>query len=278
MCLMGPGGSDVRRALVVEDDEDIRDLLVDTLTPQGFEVSRAESGRQGIETARSESPDLVTLDLGLPDLDGVEVCRRLREFSDAYIVMITARQDEIDRLIGLETGADDYLSKPFSPRELKARVNAMFRRPRSQTQQNGAQAQAVPAQATTASGGSDSALEEIAHAWGEGPPPDDHEVLRHGPLVVDVDGRGVLLDGEELTLTRTEFDLLVTLLRAPKRVWTREVLLRSVWGNEWASDYHLVEVHVGNLRRKLGDSGRESRFVRTVRGVGYRMEPPEPTR
>ena len=234
-----------RRALVVEDDSDIRGLIVHSLAMQGFNVDSAPTGRQGLELARELQPDIITLDLGLPDLDGIEVCRRIRDFSDAYIVMITARQDEIDRLIGLETGADDYLIKPFSPRELQARVNAMFRRPRGRSPRSLASA------------------------------PTDGEHFVHGSVNVDVEGRVAMLDGAELSLTRTEFDILAMLLSSPKRVWTRDVLLRAVWGDDWASDYHLVEVHVANLRRKLGDNGRNSRFIRTVRGVGYRMEVPE---
>lgn len=228
-----------RRALVVEDDADIRELIALTLTSQGFEVSSAADGREAVELARRDDPDVVTLDLGLPGFDGIEACRRIREFSDAYIVMVTARNEEVDRLIGLETGADDFLGKPFSPRELKARVNAMFRRPR-----RGAAVEGEPGS----------------------------EVLRHGPLAVDVDGRRALRDGEELALTRTEFDLLTELMRTPSRVWSREALLRSVWGNEWVNDTHLVEVHIGNLRRKLDDGTGEGRLIRTVRGVGYRME------
>lgn len=228
-----------RKALVVEDDADIRELIALTLTSQGFEVTTAADGRTAVDAARGTDPDLITLDLGLPGFDGIEACRRIREFSDAYIVMVTARNEEVDRLIGLETGADDFLGKPFSPRELKARVNAMFRRPR-----RGA---AVAAE-------------------------DGSEVLRHGPLTVDVDGRRALRGDEELALTRTEFDLLTELMRTPSRVWSREALLRSVWGNEWVNDTHLVEVHIGNLRRKLGDGKGETRLIRTVRGVGYRME------
>jgi len=229
--------------VVVEDDEDIRSLIEFTLTSQGFDVRSVETGLAGVDAVHSFNPDLVTLDLGLPGIDGIETCRRIRETSDVYIVMITARDEEIDRLIGLETGADDFLSKPFSPRELQARVNALFRRPRRTTQA----VNAVP--------------EPLA-----GPA---NEILGHGPLKVDVDGRRAFRDDSELSLTRTEFDLLTELMRTPARVWTREALLRSVWGTDWATDTHLVEVHIGNLRRKLGDAGK---LVRTVRGVGYRMD------
>jgi DNA-binding response OmpR family regulator len=235
-----------RRAVVIEDDADVRALLTQLLQQAGFEVTQAETGQAGVRAVREKDPDLVTLDLNLPDLDGIEVCRRIREVSEAYIVMLTGRPDEIDRLVGLETGADDYLTKPFSPRELRARVAAMMRRPRMR----GA-ALAAPAAPTAE--------------------PEDSGVLRHGDLEVDVDGRIVLLEGKELDLTRTEFDLLATLLSGPRRVWQRDSLLRAVWGNDWGSDGHLVEVHMGNLRRKLGDDPRNARYIRTVRGVGYRL-------
>ena len=182
-----------RRALVVEDDEDIRSLIEFTLSTQGFKVHAVDSGLAAVEEIRTFDPDLVTLDLGLPGIDGIETCRRIRELSDVYVIMITARDDEIDRLLGLETGADDFLSKPFSVRELKARVNALFRRPRR---------------------GAGSGPTEPA-ATEEQPPivaaVPDHEMLEHGPLRVDVDGRRAFNGSVELTLTRTEFDLLTEL-------------------------------------------------------------------
>jgi two-component system OmpR family response regulator len=233
--------------VVVEDDEDIRSLIEFTLTTQGFDVRSAETGLDGVEMVKEFDPDLVTLDLGLPGIDGIETCRRIREITDAYVVMITARDDEIDRLLGLETGADDFLSKPFSVRELKARINALFRRPRRGVGAAGP----APASAVSVP---------------------DHEVLEHGPLRVDVDGRRAFKSADEMSLTRTEFDLLTELMRTPARVWTREALLRSVWGTDWASDTHLVEVHIGNLRRKLGEGQGKPKFIKTVRGVGYRME------
>ena len=228
----------VRRAVVVEDDRDIRELITHTLTDLGLEVTAVDTGPDGVEAVRTVNPDLVTLDLGLPGIDGIEVCRQIREESDAYIIMVTARSDEIDRLLGLETGADDFMSKPFSLRELQARVNAMFRRPRPSVLADG----------------------------------DTSEVLVYGGLRVDLDARRVYREGEELLLTRTEFDLLTELMRSPTKVATREDLLKAVWGTPWIGDTHVVEVHVGNLRRKLGGS----RYIRTVRGVGYRMEEPVP--
>jgi two-component system OmpR family response regulator len=228
----------VRRAVVVEDDRDIRELITHTLTDLGMVVTAVDTGPGGVAAVRAVNPDLVTLDLGLPGIDGIEVCRQIRETTDAYIIMVTARADEIDRLLGLETGADDFMAKPFSLRELQARVNAMFRRPRP----------SVPA---------------------DGSP---SEVLVYGGLRVDISARRVFREGDELLLTRTEFDLLTELMRSPAKVATREDLLKAVWGTPWIGDTHVVEVHVGNLRRKLGGS----RYIRTVRGVGYRMEEPVP--
>ena len=230
-----------RAAVVIEDDTDVRNLLVELLQQSGFTVTDCETGAEGLRAVREKDPDLVTLDLNLPDLDGIEVCRRLRETTEAYVVMLTARPDEIDRLVGLETGADDYLNKPFSPRELRARVAALLRRPRRRS------AEKAPAG------------------------PAEPEVMRLGALEVDLEARLAHLDGSELPLTRIEFDLLATLLSGPRRVWPRETLLRTVWGTEWAGDGHLVEVHMGNLRRKLGDDPRNGRYIRTVRGVGYRL-------
>lgn len=231
-----------RRALVVEDDADTSALIGFALSTSGFAVTTVESGLAAVEAVQSEDPDLVTLDLGLPGIDGIEACRRIREISDAYVIMITARDDEVDRLVGLETGADDFMSKPLSARELKARVNALFRRPRR------------------------------VHGDSTDKPAEEHEVLRHDDLAVDVDARRSYRAGEELALTRIEFDLLAELMRTPSRVRTRESLLRAVWDIEWATDTHLVEVHVGNLRRKLGESRGNGRYIRTVRGVGYCME------
>jgi two-component system OmpR family response regulator len=225
-----------RRAVVIEDDRDIRELITHTLTDLGLTVTAVDSGPGGVDAVRTVDPDLVTLDLGLPGIDGIEVCRQIRETTDAYIIMVTARSDEIDRLLGLETGADDFMAKPFSLRELQARVNAMFRRPRPSTPVDGSPS----------------------------------EVLVYGGLRVDISSRRVYREGEELLLTRTEFDLLTELMRSPTKVVTREDLLRAVWGTPWIGDTHVVEVHVGNLRRKLGGS----RYIRTVRGVGYRMEEP----
>jgi two-component system OmpR family response regulator len=306
------------RAVVVDDDSDVRLLLRRTLEMQGFAVAEAASGSEALLSIKEYRPDIVTLDLNLPDLDGVEVCRALRKFSDAYVIMITARVDEIDELMGLEIGADDFIGKPFSPRAVQARVTAVLRRHRPTPQRPTPLRRAtdfLPVEAGSASSGthlpprrraSDVAPEAAgSSSTGTHQPPrrrasdvgpeaagnsstaatvatgadhgrnDGTHVVRHGPLVVEVEGRTALLEGVELVLTRTEFDLLEALAGAPRRVWTRKALLTKVWGSEWPMDEHLVEVHIGNLRRKLGDKGREPRFIRTVRGVGYRMAPAE---
>ena len=258
-----------RTAVVVEDDGDIRELITHSLTMQGFEVSAASSGQAGLELVVATDPDLVTLDLGLPDLDGIEVCRRVRDVSQAYVVMISARTDEIDRLMGLEIGADDYLTKPFSPRELQARVNAMFRRPRTVGATGSDESPAADANGSSSTAGGSPR---------DGATPDDAtpELVRHGRIAVDPEGRVATVDDREVDLTRTEFDLLSTLISAPRRVWSRAVLLDSLWGPGW-SEEHLVEVHVGNLRRKLSRLGPDGMRapIRTVRGVGYRMEEPD---
>jgi DNA-binding response OmpR family regulator len=224
------------RALVVEDETNLARLVGSYLEREGFETTLAYDGLQAVLLARDVDPDVVVLDLGLPSLDGVEVCRQIRTFSDAYVVMLTARSDEVDTLIGLSVGADDYVTKPFSPRELMARIQAMLRRPRV--------------------------------AQGAKHQPDD---LTFGDLRVDVRGRDVWLRGEPVGLTRTEFDLLAALAEQPRLAFSRRQLIEHVWGQTWVGDEHLVDVHIGHLRRKLGDDATEGRFVRTVRGVGYRM-------
>ncbi len=286
------------RAVVIDDDADIRLLIRRTLEMQGFAVSEAGTGAEALLGIQEYGPDLVTLDLNLPDLDGVEVCRRLRKFSDAYVIMITARGDEIDELMGLEIGADDFISKPFSPRTVQARITAVLRRHRPTPQRPTPQRRASDFMPRASGATPDEAHHNPGRRAGDvapaaasvapavvsgaaaAPEPDPRRdeadgVVRHGPLVVEVEGRTASLDGTELVLTRTEFDLLEALACAPRRVWTRKALLTKVWGTEWPMDEHLVEVHIGNLRKKLGDKGREPRFIRTVRGVGYRMAPAE---
>jgi DNA-binding response OmpR family regulator len=222
------------RALVVDDEEPLVQVINGYLTREGFDVVTAGDGESAISAAREHRPDVVVLDLMLPGIDGLEVCRRVRAFSDAYIIMLTAKGDEVDKLVGLSVGADDYLTKPFSPRELVARLRAMLRRPR---------------------------------AWVE----DAAVVRRFGALEVDPAGRDVRVDGRLVPLTRTEFDLLDALSAEPRMAFSRRQLLERVWGGEWYGDEHVIDVHIRNLRRKLDDDAENPRYIRTVRGIGYRM-------
>lgn len=253
--------SDARVGLVIEDDHDIRELVRTVLSQAGFEVSVASSGAEGVLIAKNLSPDVITLDLGLPDIDGFEVSRQIREFSDAYIVMLTARTEELDTLIGLESGADDYLTKPFRPRELRARIAAMMRRPRS-----------VPDPADALAG--DNPADAGAHP--------ERGNFSHNGLELSYSSRTVVVDGKEMNLTRTEFELLHALLEAGRTVRTKSDLVRRLRDEDYdvgsyisEADERSVEVHMGNLRKKLGDSPQQPRWLQTVRGVGYRLAPSE---
>lgn len=232
------------RALVVDDEVPLAELVASYLQREHFEVTVCHTGVEALSVARDVDPDVVVLDLGLPGIDGVELCRQLRTFSDAYVVMLTARDTEIDTIVGLSVGADDYVTKPFSPRELVARIRAMLRRPRNAS---------VP-------------------VFPSGQPDPDAQPPRVlGPLSIDIGSRQVFLDGEPVALTRTEFDILAALSSRPGMVWTRRQLIEAVWGEPWVGNDHLVDVHVGHTRRKLGDDPADPRFVFTVRGVGYRI-------
>ncbi|MGY1706142.1 response regulator [Geodermatophilus sp. SYSU D00697] len=224
--------------LVVEDTEEIRELVCTVLRKAGMDVRAVPSGAEALAEVRRAVPDVVVLDLGLPDADGTEVCRQIRAESECYVLMLTARAEEVDLLIGLAVGADGYMAKPFSPRELVARVQAMLRRPR------------VPAPR---------------------PAPVEESVLRLADLEVDEDSREVRVDGVVVDLTRTEFDLLAALASRPGRVLQRETLLREVWQTDWEGSVRLVEAHMSNLRRKLQAAGLSSPEIKTVRGVGYRL-------
>ncbi len=230
----GTGATGVRfRALVVDDEPPLVQVVSGYLAREGFDVLTAADGETAVALARDSHPDVVVLDLMLPGIDGMEVCRRIRAFSDAYIIMLTAKSDEVDKLVGLSVGADDYLTKPFSPRELVARVRAMLRRPRG---------------ADPAAG-----------------------LRRFGALEIDPAGREVRLAGRRVELTRTEFDVLDALSAQPRVAFSRRQLLDRVWGGDWYGDEHVIDVHVGNVRRKLDDDAAAPRYIRTVRGVGYRM-------
>ena len=220
------------RLLLVEDDDAIAGPLVKGLGREGFDVTRVATGTDALVAAPA---DLVLLDLGLPDIDGYEVCRRLRAESTVPIIVITARGDEVDRVVGLELGADDYVVKPFGFRELVARIRAVTRR-------------------TAATDGAND---------------DVDPVLRSGPLEVDTRTRRVTLDGEEIVLTRKEFDLLALLARDPGATRTRDQILEEVWDAHWYGPTKTLDVHVASLRKKLGDPG----LIETVRGVGFRLGP-----
>jgi DNA-binding response OmpR family regulator len=217
--------------LVVDDEVALAGVVAGYLEHEGFTALQAHDGPAAVAMADKHRPDLIVLDVMLPGFDGVEACRQIRLFTDAYIIMLTARDEEIDKIVGLSVGADDYLVKPFSPRELIARVRAMLRRPR-----------AVPV---------------------------DHGVTVLGDLTIDVEARKVTVVGAPVQLTRTEFDLLAAMADRPRAAFSRRQLITEVWGADWYGDEHLVDVHVGHLRRKLGDDATEPRYVRTVRGVGY---------
>ena len=229
------------RALVVDDEAPLAEVVASYLEREQFEAVVAADGAEAITVAREFDPDVVILDLGLPGIDGLEVCRQLRTFSDAYVVMLTARDTEMDTVLGLTVGADDYVTKPFSPRELVARIRAMLRRPR-----------------TLRAAGRTSAADL--------PPP-----RALGRLRINVAAREVELDGEPILLTRTEFDILETLSARPGMVLSRRQLLEAVRSGPWVGNEHLVDVHIGHLRRKLGDDAAKPQYIITVRGVGYKM-------
>lgn len=224
------------RVLVVDDEKPLAQMVDSYLLRTGFETAQAHTGTEAVNEARRSSPDVVILDLGLPELDGLEVCRRIRTFSDCYILMLTARGSEDDKITGLTLGADDYITKPFSIRELVTRVRAVLRRPRATA--------ATPEMATP---------------------------LVVGDLVIDPSAHTVRVRGQLVDVTRTEFELLVALAIHLGQVLSRHELVTEVWDTTWVGDERIVDVHIGNLRRKLGTDARGRGFIDTVRGVGYRM-------
>jgi len=238
-----PRGDDAReyRALVVDDEAPLAEIVASYLAREQFVTHIADNGPAAVALARDLDPDVVILDLGLPGMDGLEVCRQLRTFSDAYVVMLTARDTEMDTIVGLSVGADDYVTKPFSPRELVARIRAMLRRPRN-----------TP----------------------DSQPADPGELRKprcFGPLCIDVAAREVTLRGDPILLTRTEFDILAALSAHPGVVLSRRQLLETIREGPWVGNEHLVDVHIGHVRRKLGEDPAAPRYIITVRGVGYRI-------
>jgi two-component system alkaline phosphatase synthesis response regulator PhoP len=231
------------RILVVDDETALVDLVQSYLVREQYEVLTAGDGPAALALARTTQPDLIVLDLMLPGLDGFEVCRQLRQFSDAYILMLTARTEELDKILGLTVGADDYLTKPFSPRELVARIKALLRRPR---QVAGATLPQVESPEAS-------------------PAP-----LHWNGLTIDEAQHEVTLHGQPVNLTAREFALLLALAEHPGRVFTRNQLLERVWEDAYYDD-HVVDVHMGNLRKKLEADPAHPEYLETVRGVGYRF-------
>jgi two-component system alkaline phosphatase synthesis response regulator PhoP len=219
------------KILIVDDEDDIRQLLVAYLENEGYQVAEAADGEKAIQAAREFKPDVMILDIMLPAMSGLEVLSTLRRDSDVYVIMLTAKTEEVDKLVGLNMGADDYLTKPFSPRELVARVNAAMRR--------------------------------ISHTATDA----EKRVYRSAHLRLDEGAHKAWVDDVPLDLTAIEFELLLTLMMHHGQVLTREQLLEHVWGTTYYGETRVVDVHIGHIRKKLGD-----RFIETVWGVGYRFE------
>ena len=224
-----------RRVLVVDDEENIRTLVASYLRDEGFEVLEASDGPSALTAVREEQPALVVLDVRMPGLDGFEVLREIRTTSDVYVIMLTARAEETDRVVGLSVGADDYVAKPFSPRELVARVKAVLCRARA------------------------------------GDSPAEDEVLEFDSVSVDLVRREVRRQDELVELTALQFELLAALAQAPGRVFTRQQLIERVWGWDFFGDERIVDVHIGNLRKALDDDATAPDVIGTVRGVGYKL-------
>jgi DNA-binding response OmpR family regulator len=221
------------RALLAGCTHDTLEACIRMLADEGFAVIPTTDGDDIVEVARVAQPHVIVVDLDPPTVDGLAACGRIRDFTDAYLVMLSSQDSELDKIIGFSFGADDYLTKPYSIREMAVRIRAMRRRL---------------------------------------PQPDEQKTQAHGRLIIDPDVREVVLEGRLIELTKIEFDLLEALAAKPRRTLSRAQLLRDIWGDNWYGDDHVIDVHVGNLRRKLGESASAQRHVRTVRGVGYRFE------
>ncbi|MFA5800912.1 MAG: response regulator transcription factor [Thermoleophilia bacterium] len=225
-----------RKILVVDDETAVRSLVSSYLKREGYQVSEASDGVQALRKARTEHPDLIVLDLMLPEIDGLEICRVLRAESDSFILMLTAKTEEADKLLGLGMGADDYITKPFSPRELVARVKAILRRGAHETASDAA-------------------------------------VIRSGSIEIDSNRHIAKINDRELDLTAREFDILKQLAARPGMVFSREQLLEMVWGYSYYGDPRVVDVHVAKLRKKMEKDPASPEIIITVRGVGYKLVP-----
>lgn len=286
-------------AVVVEDDDDVRTSLTEVLEQSGFAVHATASGLDGVQAVREHNPIIVTMDVGLPGFDGIEASRRIRTFSDAYLIIVTGRVDEADALMGFEAGADDYLTKPFRPRELRARIAAMLRRPRSLNTgsaesspgprlRNGHQPGLQPSPLPVpfpAPVPVPASAQATATAIAAGPLPGPYGTIvrcdfEHKGLTLHEGSRTVAINGEPVELTRTQFDLLLVLMENGRVVQTKADLVRRLRNEPYNTGSYVstgeeraVEVHLGNLRKRLGETSRDPRWVETVRGVGYRLAP-----
>jgi len=221
-----------KKVLVIDDEEKILNLVASYLERDGYEVAMAKDGHTGLEKARSLNPDVIVLDIMLPGMDGLDVLTEIRRDSPVYVIMLTAKAEETDKIVGLSLGADDYLTKPFSPRELSARVKAALRRLKLSDQQ-------MP-----------------------------RDILAFQDIEIDLGSRIVRVAGHEIELTTMEFDLLAAMAEYPGMVMSREQLLEKVWGHDYYGELRVVDVHIGHIRQKLGPE----QFISTIRGVGYRFE------
>lgn len=251
-------------AVIIEDDPGVRSLLDEVFRAAGFETFLVGSGLEGIAAVEQYRPVITTLDINLPGIDGFEVARRIRQISDTFIIMLSALSEESDVVFGLTSGADEYLVKPFRPRELRARIQALLRRPRGTRQQPATAIRPAAEQQPVAEG-------TTVLTW---------RGRVHRDLSLDLDTRLVLVGQRRIELTPTEFDLLAAILEAKLRVCSKDELARGLRGaSDSVSDYvsehdkRAIETHIANLRRKLGDSSAEPRYIETVRGVGYRLTP-----
>lgn len=224
------------RVLVIDDEEHIRTIVKAYLEAEGLTVLCAADGAAGLAMFRQHQPEFVVLDIMLPKIDGLEVLQQIRHESDAYVLMLTAKSEEVDRIVGLTVGADDYITKPFSPRELVARIKVIMRRARSPL---GTQ---------------------------------DNDVLRFANITIDSNRREVICAGKTIDLTTLEFDLLKTLALHAHHVLSREQLLEQVWGYDYYGENRVVDVHIGHIRQKIEDDPNNPRFLTTIRGIGYKFE------